>query len=239
MTFAHNFRFRIAVSITLSALIGAVVPANAADDLDKVIARLDASAKTFTSAEADIKWDNTQVQPVPDTDSQVGTVLFARGKDGQMQVALHIKSDNGQPVQKDMVYSDGVGKLYEAAIKQLQVFKVGDKSAQLESFLTLGFGGSGQDLKKNWNITSEGTEQVNGVSAAKLQLAPRDAAVAKTAPKVLLWIDLDKGLAVKQQRFDATGNYVVFTYTNIHPNAKAGHDAFNLKTPKDTTVVNH
>src|SRR6202042_1631771 len=147
-------------------------------------------------------------------------------KDGQMQVALHLKSDNGQPIQKDMVYGDGVGKLYDASIKQMQVFKVGDKSAQLESFLTLGFGGSGEDLKKNWNVASAGMEQVNGVSAAKLELTPRDPALAKTAPKVFLWIDVDKGLAVKQQRFDSTGNYVVFTYSNIHPNAKVGRDAF-------------
>jgi len=239
MTQACNFRFRIAVSVALLASAAAVVPAHAADDLDKVISKLDASAKTFTSAQADIVWDNTQTQPVPDTDSQVGTILFARGKDGQMQVALHVKTDNGKPVEKDMVYSGGIGKLYEPAIKQLQVFKVGDKSAQLDSFLTLGFGGSGEDLKKNWNITPAGTEQVSGVSAVKLQLTPRDPAVAKTAPKVILWIDLDKGLAVKQQRFDASGNYVTFTYTNIHPNAKVGHDAFVIKTTKDTQTVNH
>jgi outer membrane lipoprotein-sorting protein len=211
----------------------------AEDDLGKVLAKLDASAKTFSSAQADIVWDNVQTQPVLDKDSQVGTVVFARAKNGQMQVAVHIKTDNGKPVLKDLSYADGVGKMYEPAIKQMQVFKVGDKGGQLESFLTLGFGGSGQDLTKNWQITDAGTEAVNGVQAAKLQLAPRDPALAKTAPKVLLWIDMDKGVAVKQQRFDAAGNYVIFTYGNIQLNRKVPSNAFEIKTASGTQVVNH
>src|ERR1700722_3780571 len=79
----------------------------AADNLDTVIAKLDASAKNFKSAQADILWDNVQVKPVEDDDKQVGTVLFER-KNGETEVALHLKTDNGAPVQKDMVYADGV-----------------------------------------------------------------------------------------------------------------------------------
>jgi outer membrane lipoprotein-sorting protein len=237
MTFLRRASLAIpALAVAIAAAGGSVL---ADDDLDKVIAKLDASAKTFTSAQADIVWDNVQTQPVPDKDSQVGTAIFARGKDGQMQIAVHIKTDNGAPTLKDISYTGGVGKLYTAADKQEQVFKVGDKGAQLETFLTLGFGGSGQDLKKNWDISPAGTDAVNGVQAAKLQLTPRDPAVAKTAPKVLLWIDMDKGVAVKQQRFDSAGNYVVFTYSNIQLNKKVPSNAFEIKTAPGTQVVNH
>jgi hypothetical protein len=227
------------VATFLLAMAMAALPVRAADNLDKVIAKLDASAKIFASAQADIVWDNVQTQPVLDKDSQAGTAIFARGKDGQMQVAVHIKTDNGKPVLKDLAYANGVGKMYEPAIKQIQAFKVGDKSAQLETFLTLGFGGSGQDLAKNWQITDAGTEAVNGVQAAKLQLVPHDPALAKTTPKVLLWIDLDKGVALKQQRFDSAGNYVVFTYSNIQLNKKVPSNAFEIKTAPGTQVVNH
>lgn len=214
------------------------VPARAADDLDNVIAKLDSTASKFKSAQADITWDNVQTQPIPDTDRQAGTILFER-KNGQTQVALHIKTDNGKPVLKDMVYAGGVGKLYQPALKQMQVFKVEDKKSELDAFLTLGFGGSGQDLKKNWQVSSLGTEQVAGVNAAKLQLIPRDPAVAKTAPKVLLWIDMDKGVAVKQQRFNADSGYVVFGYTNIRLNGSVPSNAFEIKTASGTQVVNH
>jgi outer membrane lipoprotein-sorting protein len=240
MTFFRKIAFCTVLVLTAvleTACSGRMVLAD--DDLGKVLAKLDASAKTFSSAQANIVWDNVQTQPVLDKDSQVGMVVFARAKNGQMQVAVHIKTENGKPVIKDLSYADGVGKMYEPAIKQLQVFKVGDKSSQLETFLTLGFGGSGQDLAKNWQIASAGTEAVNGVQAAKLQLVPRDPALAKSAPKVLLWIDMDRGVAVKQQRFDTAGNYVIFTYNNIQLNKKVASNAFEIKTASGTQVVNH
>jgi len=228
----------ILVFAGLVSLTFVTCPAVAEDDLGKVIAKLDASAAKFKSAQADIVWDNVQVKPIEDDDKQTGTAIFAR-KGGQMQVAVHLKSDNSKPIQKDMVYADGVGKLYEARLKQMQVFKVGEKRSELETYLTLGFGGSGKDLEKGWDVTYQGVELLNGVSAAKLQLIPRDPALAKTAPRVLLWIDMDKGVALKQQRFDAAGNYVIFSYSNIHLNGSLPSDAFEIRTAPGTQTVNH
>lgn len=216
----------------------AALPARAADDLTKVLARLDAEAASFKSAQADIIWENVQTQPISDDDKQVGTVLFER-RNGQVQMALHIKSDNGRPIQKDLVYASGVGKLYEPMVKQEQVFKVGDKQSQLDAFLTLGFGGSGKDLQKSWDVSYLGAEQVDGVSTAKLQLVPRDAALAKTTPKVLLWIDMGKGVAVKQQRFNGDAGYVLFIYSNVRLNGSVPSGAFEIKTAPGTQIVNH
>lgn len=223
------------VPILALAVSGEVI---AADNLQPVFSKLDESSKTFNSAEADIVWEGTQVNPVPDTDTQTGTVVFARSG-GEMRVAVHIKTDNGKAYQKDMVYADGKGELYEPSIKQLQVFQVGNRRDQLNSFLTLGFGGSGTDLQKNWNVQSQGTEVVNGVQAAKLVLTPKDAALAKSTPKVLLWIDTARGVAVKQQRYDAEGNYLTFTYNHIKLNGKVPGNTFELKTAAGTQVVNH
>jgi outer membrane lipoprotein-sorting protein len=208
-------------------------------DLDKVLARLDASSKTFKSAQADILWDNVITQPTEDKESQVGTILFDRPKNGETQLALHIKTDNGRPALKDLVYSGGVGKMYQPSIKQMQVFKLSDNRSALDAFLTLGFGGSGEDLKKTWKVTYVGTEAVNGVQDAKLQLIPNDAKMAETTTKVFLWVDMDKGVAVKQQRFANDGSYLVLTYSNIQLNAKVPSGAFDLKPPSGTQIVNH
>jgi outer membrane lipoprotein-sorting protein len=233
-----NFRKAVFAGLMALGFSAAVLPALAADDLPKVLARLDASAASFKSAQADITWDNTQTQPIEDTDRQIGTILFQR-KGADVAVALHIKTDNGQVVNKDLVYANGTGKLYEPRLKQMQVFKLGDKKSQLDSLLTLGFGGSGKDLEKSWTITSQGTEAVGGVTAEKLLLVPKDAELLKSVPKLLLWIDMDKGLAVKQQRFDASGNYVVFSYANVKQNVSVPGGAFEIKTAAGTQVVNH
>jgi outer membrane lipoprotein-sorting protein len=207
-------------------------------DLAAVLARLDASAAKFQSALADLTWDHVQTAPIPDSDTQQGTVLVAR-KGSEMQIAVHLKTDNGKPMQKDLAYAGGVGKLYEANSKQMDVYKVGDKSSELETYFTLGFGGSGKDLDKNWQVSLVGSEAVNGIPAAKLLLIPRDPKVAKSTTKVLLWIDMDKGVALKQLRFDPSGNYVTFTYQNIRLNVSAPSGAFDIKPPAGTTIVNH
>jgi outer membrane lipoprotein-sorting protein len=237
MTFRSSKWFALSVMAWVLAS-AAMVPAAAAQDLNAVLAKLDAGAAKFKSAQADVVWENVQTQPIYDSDKQAGTILFARAG-GQVEVALHLKTDNGKPIVKDMIYADGKGKLYDGQLKQLQVFEVGDKKSSLDAFLTLGFGGSGADLEKAWTVTYEGAEAVNGAQAAKLQLVPKDAAVAKTSPKVILWVDMDKGVGLKQQRFDASGNYAVITYSNIKLGVPVGSGAFQMKTPSGTQVVNH
>jgi outer membrane lipoprotein-sorting protein len=222
----------------LSVMAAALTPAAIAQDLAAVMAKLDAAAAKFKSAQADVAWENVQTQPIFDSDKQAGTILFARAG-GQVEVALHLKTDNGKPIVKDMIYADGKGKLYDGQLKQLQVFAVGDKKSSLDAFLTLGFGGSGVDLQKAWTVSYEGAEAVNGIQAAKLQLIPKDPGLAKTAPKVLLWVDLDKGVGLKQQRFDASGNYAVISYSNIKLGVPVSGNAFQVKTPSGTQVVNH
>ena len=225
-------------TLAIAVLAAVSLPAIAADDLAAVLSRLDASSKTFKSAQADILWDHVQTRPIEDTDSQAGNILVAR-EGGETRLALHIKTDNGVPALKDMVYAGGTGKMYTPTLNQVEVFKVGDNKAALDAFLTLGFGGSGQDLNKAWIVTLLGNEQINGIAVVKLQLIPRDPAIAKATPKVFLWIDLKQGIAVKQQRFQSDGNYLAFTYSNIRVNGKLPSGAFDLKTPAGTRIINH
>ena len=219
-------------------LISSALPMLAADDLEKVLARLDDISLKFKSAQADIVWDNVQTQPMPDTDSQAGTILFER-KNNQLRMALHLKTDNGKPVLKDVVYADGVLKLYQPLQKQMVITQAGANRAEYDMVLTVGFGGSGKDLQKNWDVSYVGIEQVDGVAASKLQLVPHDASLRKSVTKVFLWIDMDKGVAVKQQSFDPSGNYRVVTYHNLHLNGSVPSNAFEIKTASGTQIVNH
>lgn len=232
-----NF-FRRAVLITPFLVTSSVPFASAADNLQTVLAKMDASAATFKSAQADIEWDSVQTNPIPDTSSQSGTVVFER-KNGEVQAALRLKMSDGKPYEKDMVYANGVGKMYEPSNKQLNVYPVGSHRQVFDTMLTLGFGGSGTDLQKNWTVQFLGDEKVNGIPTVKLQLTPKDSEVLKAAPKVILWVDMSKGIGIKQQRFQADGTYAVVTYSNIRLNGKVPSNAFELNTAPGTQTINH
>jgi len=235
--FSKALRYSAAVFAVFLTLQGLTI-AYAADDLTRVLSRLDAAAVKFKSAEADIVTDIVQVQPLPDDDKQTGTILFER-KGTDLQMALHLKTDNGRAVSKELVYASGVGKLYEPQLKQIDVYKAGNNQALADTVLTLGFGGSGKDLQKSWQITYVGTEQVEGKATDKLVLIPKDEGLRNTYPKVILWVDAANGLAVKQQFFDASGNYKLAIYQNVRLNGSVPSGAFEIKAPKDTRVVNH
>ena len=53
-------------------------------------------------------------------------------------------------------------------------YSAGANQQEIESLLVLGFGGSGQDLKKSFDVTYQGEETIDNIATAKLQLIPKN-----------------------------------------------------------------
>ena len=221
------------VSLPLGAQTAS--PASSAD-LEKVISQLNAAAAKFESAEADFTWDQFQAV-VQDHDLQTGTIYYERKKGGSTRVAAYLKQDNGKPAPKTVVFDGGDANFYEPGIKQLTVIRAGDNRSQWESFLTLGFGGSGNELKVNWKVSLLGTENMDGVQVAKLDLVPVQQSVANMFTHVTIWVDPAKGLSHKQIFYQPSGDLRTATYTNIRYNLPIAADVFQLKLPPGTTRV--
>src|SRR5271154_4239613 len=158
-------RFFLTVGLLLSSAF--MTPASSlAADLDKVLAQMDAAAAKFQNAEADFVTDN-YTKVVDDHEKQSGTMYFDRSG-GQTQMAGLFQ----QPDKKTVIYKQNKLYFYQPALGQLSIFNAG---AQYESFLTLGFGGSGKDLKASWEITDLGPETIDGVATEKLDLKSQQA----------------------------------------------------------------
>ena len=52
-------------------------------------------------------------------------------------------------------------------------YSAGKNRSEIESFLVLGFGGSGHELLKSYDVKFLGTETVDKVAAGKLELIPK------------------------------------------------------------------
>jgi pimeloyl-ACP methyl ester carboxylesterase len=206
-------------------------------ELKKSMLKLDVAAAKFKSADTEITWENVQTQPIQDTDTQLGTAVFQR-KAGRFSVGVHIASDNGRPVAKDLVYTDGVLQFYDPMQNRLTKFKSEGHQSQFESFLALGFGTSGTELEKSWVVTQTGSETINGIVATRLELAPRDESLKKNVASVILWMDLDKGVALRQRFNTPDGNYREITYKTLKRNGAVPDDAFVIKTAEGTVIRN-
>ena len=162
-------------------------------DLQKVITQLNTAATKFLSAQADFSWDLYQAV-VQEHDVQTGTIYFERKK-GDTRTAAYLKKDDGQHALKTIVYDGGEAQYYEPGIKQLTILRAGANRGQWESFLTLGFGGSGTDLEANWKVNLLGSETMNGVPVAELDLVPLQQKVLDMFTHVTIWIDPTRGIS--------------------------------------------
>ncbi len=196
----------------------------------KVLAQMDAAATKFQSAQADFKWDVLQ-SVVDEHDIQSGTIYFDRHA-GATSMAAYIK----QPAAKTVLYSDGTLTLLQPELKQETLFSAGANRGQYESFLTIGFGGSGKDLASNWEVTCEGMEAIDGTQTAKLDLKPKQASVANLFKQVTVWIDPAKSISLKQIFYEPSGDNRTATYTSLKYNAKIAADVFKPKD-KGFTII--
>jgi outer membrane lipoprotein-sorting protein len=209
--------------------------------LDAVLKKMDATAATFRATQADFEWDRYEKVINEVDDVQSGTIYYRRaGKDIEMMA--DIKQEGGsvpelKSAAKSVLFRDGKVSVYQPKPDQVTVYDAGKNRAEVENYLVLGFGGSGQDLVKSWDVTYLGPETINNIATAKLKLVPKSEKVRGTFAQILLWIDLDRGVSVQQQLFEPQGDYRLAKYSNIRIKDKLPDEVFKLKTTGKTLTI--
>jgi outer membrane lipoprotein-sorting protein len=216
--------------ITLLSSIGTAQKPGAAT-LDSVLQKMDAAAANFQTTQADFVWDQYQ-RVVDETDTQKGTVYYRRsGKEIEMM------ADIKEPEQKFLLYKDGKLQVYQPKIEQVIQYTAGANHNEIESYLVLGFGGSGQDLKNSFDVTYQGEETIDNIATAKLHLTPKSEKVRNYFTEAFLWIDLNRGVSLQQKFMQSQGDYRLAKYSAVKVNAKISNDVFRLKTTGKTKIV--
>jgi outer membrane lipoprotein-sorting protein len=231
--------FRVSVPLFLALAVWAQPPAKSASsaDLERVLDRMDNTAAGFHTTEASFVWDQYQ-KVVDDKDTQEGKVYFRRSGD-DTQMAAEITKVNGKPQAKYVIFTDGKVQVYQPGISdQVDVYNTGKNKETFESFLVLGFGGSGHGMLKSFDVSYAGQETLNGIPTDKLNLIPKSEKIRNMFDHILLWID-PHGVSIQQQLFTPEGDYRLAKYSNIQPNQKVPDTAFKLKTTGKTQFVSH
>lgn len=193
--------------------------------LNAVLAQMDEASLRFKSATADFSWDQYQ-RVVEEHDIQTGKIYFRRsGHNNETQMAAEIE----KPIAKKVVFSGGKILFYQPSIQQLTEKDTGNNRETVETFLVLGFGGSGRDLLKTYNVTYDGNEPINGTDTAKLELVPKSEPVRKIFNKIIIWVDPKQDISLKQQAFEPSGDYRIALYTAIKLNPHIPDDIFKIK----------
>jgi outer membrane lipoprotein-sorting protein len=208
--------------------------------LKPILDQMDAASARFKNAQADVRYDN-YTRVVNDHDIETGSIYIERtGSGEQMGAVFYNVGPDNKPASTParIVNFDGVTlRIFTVGTNQVDLFKAGANQAKYDSFLTLGFGGSGKDLARTWNINDQGSDTINGVKTEKLDLVSKDDSVKSTFTHVTVWIDPTRGVSLKQIFYAPNGDNRTATYSNIRLNSSVNRKPYNI--PKSATVVPH
>ena len=231
-----------ALTLLLGACCAATqAPAQApSPQLAAVLAQMDAASKNFISATAKFEWDFYE-KIVHDTTKQRGSMYIER-KGGGTEFGATVYDFGGgiTPAEPSKVlsYNAGLLRIYTPAEKQVDAFKAGANQANEESYLSIGFGGSGRDLAKAWDIKDGGPETIAGTKTEKLILVSKDPGVRHNFSQVTVWIDPVQDVSLKQVFDLPGGDQRTSFFTDIHRNEKVNKDPFKVPS-KGVTVMQH
>ena len=183
----------------------------------------------------DFEWD-TYEKVIDEIDEYDTGTIYYRRQGKEIEMKAEVKKAGSEPQEAETAAE--ICALQQRQAPHLPAQDGPDErnrssknKAELEAYLVLGFGGSGQELLKAFDVTYQGPETINGVATAKLQLIPKSEKVRNYYSEILLWIDLDKGISVQQQFFTAAEDYRLIKYSAIQVNGKKiTDDVFKLKT---------
>lgn len=200
--------------------------------LESVLNSMDKAAASFKTVQSKFQWDQ-YTKLVDETDTQNGTIYYHRRDNSSVEMGAHIE----KPDTRIVVFSDGLVRIYFPRADEIREYPAGKNKETFESFLVLGFGGRGHDLAKSFEVQYDGSETVDGVNTARLALVPKEAGVKNMFNRIVLWIDLERGISIQQKLFQPNGDFRLARYSDIKMNQKLPDDAFKIKTTKKTKVV--
>src|SRR5579862_5312092 len=147
----------VAFTLSLFAFTLAAAPVN-----PELLQRLDSAAGRFQSMTATVTY-LTHTEVIDENTTETGAVLMKKVAPGEVQGLINFTAPN----QRSVTYEKRSVQIYYPKIKTLQVYDLEAYGEQLDKFLMIGFGSSGSELARDYNMTLLGAEAVKGTPGAQ------------------------------------------------------------------------
>lgn len=194
---------------------------------EDVLGQMDQGAGKFTGLAADLT-KVTYTKVIDEKTTESGTILLK--KQGPKELLVLI--DFVKPDAKTVSFRGRKAEFFFPKLNTVQEYDVGKQRGLVDQFLLVGFGTTGKELKANYEVKYTGDETVSGQRAHKLELTPTSPQIKEKLRKLELWL-ADSGAYPVQQKFiQPSGDYYLFTYSDVKLNPQLTDEALRLKLPK-------
>jgi len=221
------------VWLLLWAGVGSPLQAGEAESLtlEQVLTKIDqrgAGLRSMSSSISQKRWTDI-LQEFDQGES--GHFLFLKEDD-----KIYLRKDIAKPQQNTLIIGDGKLTYYQPKIKQLQRYDLGQRRDSAE-FLLLGFSSNKKALKEAYQIRLGTKEIVEGRETYPLELTPKSQTLSAYFTQIVLWIDTTLWVPIQQMLVEPTHDYLLIRFEDIDLNPNIPKSRFDLKVPKDVTVV--
>ena len=186
------------------------------DTLPEILARMNADAPKFQGVTAQMTRTEYTAPPVDDTTTETGLLTMIKLK-GNIVALLDIAA----PDAKQYLFKDNHLQEFLPKISEIHEYDLGKDSGMVSQFVTLGFGGSGKDLEKNYTITMpQAAGEVlkiagKDVKVTKLQLVPRAAKALEIITKIDFFVQDGTSYAVELKVYEPSKSTNTAIYSDV------------------------
>ena len=213
------------ISLLAVVLLLAPAPVPAAT-LEGVLAIMDKTGPEFGDLSASLK--RTVYTPVlKETEESQGLIRMKRVGSREVRLLVEFTEPNPQTV----AFEKTKAEIYYPKMQTVQEWNLGKSRSLVDQYLLLGFGSSGEQLKRSYSIRLLGEQQVSGETTARIELTPLAAAVLEHLKKAELWISAG-GYPLQQKIYTSSTEYT-FTYSSVKINTNLPDSALKLQLPKN------
>ena len=196
---------------------------------------MDRAASEFKAMTAQVTYV-THTDVLNEDDTETGTAIMQKVQPGEVQALV----DFANPDPHTLHIEKRRLEILRPKIKQLEVWDLEKHGEQVDKFVMLGFGTSGAELAKDYDVSVMGLEDLKGQTGKMihLRLVPK-AGEARQYVKVLeLWIpEQGQPYPVREKILQPSGDYQTVTYSDMKINPALKPDALKLNLPPGVKTV--
>jgi outer membrane lipoprotein-sorting protein len=201
-------------------------------ELLKTLAQMDAVSEKFSSFEAKFIRKQYVALLKRFEPQETGEFYYTVDKNRAVQLRHEILT----PGVRITTISGDSATDYQPATKQAWIYNLGSRKNLLE-YLATGLGQSSARLREQFEISYEGTEDINGEPCSILTLVPKDKNAAASVKSITIWIKKSTGTPAQYKFLESTNNYLLETFSGEKLNGKIPADKFEQKLPKGTEII--
>jgi outer membrane lipoprotein-sorting protein len=199
--------------------------------LSGILAKMERAHENLQSLRASISQRKVNVQ-INSSDTDTGTLLYKPSVNGKGRLRIDYTKPDTSTIS---IVGDTV-VFYQPRINQVLKSTVAKTTkSQTNGYSQIfGLDKSVKTLANNFNIEVVKDESIDGRTATILHLVPKSGG---SFASVELWVDQESGLPIQQKFVERNGDYTLVKLTNLERNIKLTDEAFVVKYPAGTKVV--